>query len=99
MKILDTNDFIAERIQVQPITNAELDAAQAKANEQPNKADLQKIYYTLTASSRYVAKWWVKYTDEHGILHSKGFPVKNERDKFISQLEEQGYVCDKKRCK
>lgn len=99
MKILKTYDFVSERIKVQPITNAELDVVQDEIAKQTKNVDSPKTYYTLTASSRYIAKWWVKYYDENGELKAKGFPVRYARDTFISQLEEQGYICDKSQCK
>lgn len=99
MKILNTSQYMSERIKVQPITNAELDVVQDEIAKQTKNVDSPKTYYTLTARSRYIAKWWVKYYDENGELITKGFAVKNARDTFISQLEEQGYVCDKSQCK
>ncbi len=57
-----------------------------------------KTYYTFKGQSRYVAKWWVCYTNENGDYHSKPFPLKNERDAFVKELEEQGYSCDKELC-
>ena len=44
-KILNTNDFVAERIQLQPITNAELVAA-AKPNEKPE--NIEELKYWLS---------------------------------------------------
>ena len=46
MKILKTNDFVLERIQLQPITNAELDAAQKKA-EKSQKFNFDDAYEFL----------------------------------------------------
>jgi len=98
MKILNTRQFIEEKMKIMPITNAELDAVQKKVDEPSIKIDSQKTYYTVTSNNKYTAKWWVKYSDENGEIKSKGFPIKRERDSFISELEEQGYVCDKKKC-
>ena len=57
-----------------------------------------KSYYTFKGQSRYVAKWWVCYTDENGEYHSKPFQLKNERNTFVKELEEQGYSCVKELC-
>ena len=102
MKILDSSQFVSERMKFRPVTNAEWEqtreiAIQAE-DEDTRKNNVPKTYYTFTGNSKYVAKWWVRYSDESG-EHPKGFPTKSARENFIRQLESQGYTCDKAKCK
>lgn len=99
MKILDTNQFISERMKIRPVTNAEWKQAEETAvrAEDTRKNNVPKTYYTFIGNSKYVAKWWVRYSDESG-EHSKGFPTSLARENFIRQLESQGYTCDKAKC-
>ena len=74
MKILDTNQFIAERIQLQPITNGELEQAkeEIKRNPKCNPIDFDSPYAFL---SQYIDTKILDAVDEIRKLRTKNIEL------------------------
>ena len=90
MKILKTNQFISERIKMQPVTNAELDKAQADILSSPklNPIIVDNPYEFL---SKYIDTKVLDAVHEIRILRTKNIELELRNDEFA--IRDWGMTC------